>query len=154
MKPARLAIIGVALVAGLAAAYLASSSKPPEAPPPAPAPAIATDDVLVATRELSFGSILLPADMRWEIWPKANVPDGVIRKSVAPNAVVELGGSVIRSNFAEGEPFRRERLIKGSNSNFMAAVLSPGMRAVAINIEANGATTPADSSCRTTMSTF
>ncbi|WP_026595375.1 Flp pilus assembly protein CpaB [Methyloferula stellata] len=142
MKVARLAVLGVALVAGLAAAYLASSSKPPEAPAPVPAaPTVATDDVLVAARELTFGSVLTPADMRWQSWPKANVPEGVIRKSSSPDAMNEVNGSVVRSNFSEGEPFRRERLVKGANSNFMAAILTPGMRAVSINIEASGSNT-------------
>jgi len=143
MKPARLAVIGVALIAGLAAAYLASSSKPPEAPP-APvvqAPAVQTDDVLVAGRDLGFGSVLQPGDLRWQSWPKANVPDGVIRKSVSPEAVSEVAGSVTRSNFAAGEPLRKERLVKGSNANFMSAMLDSGMRAVSINIEASGANT-------------
>ncbi len=138
MKVARFAVLGVALVAGLAAAYLASSSKPPEAPPPPPAPTVATDDVLVAARELTFGTVLTPADMRWQSWPKANVPEGVIRKSASPDAVNEVNNSMLRSNFSDGEPFRRERLVKGGNSNFMAAMLTPGMRAVSINIEASG----------------
>jgi pilus assembly protein CpaB len=141
MKVARLAVLGVALVAGLAAAYLASGSKPPEAPQPAPAPVVATDDVLVASHELTFGSVLTPADMRWQNWPKANVPDGVIRKSASPNAIADIAGSVLRSNFSGGEPFRQERLVKGANTNFMAAILTPGMRAVSINIEASGANT-------------
>jgi pilus assembly protein CpaB len=141
MKVARFAVLGVALVAGLAAAYLASSSKPPEAPPPPPAPTIATDEVLVASRELTFGSVLTAADMRWQSWPKANVPEGVIRKSASPDAINETSGAILRSNFSDGEPFRRERLVKGANSNFMAAMLTPGMRAVSINIEASGANT-------------
>jgi len=141
MKVARIAVVGVALAAGIGAAILASSSKPPEAPPPLQAPAIATDDVLVASRELTFGTLLAPSDMRWQSWPKSNLPEGVIRKSANPNAVTDISGSLLRSNFSDGEPLRRERLVKGANSNFMAAMLTPGMRAVSINIEANGANT-------------
>jgi pilus assembly protein CpaB len=141
MKTARLAVIGVAVVAGVAAAFMASGSKPPEALPPLPAPVIATDDVLVASHELTFGSILGPADMRWQAWPKANLPEGVIKRSSEPNAMVDIGGSLLRSNFSEGEPFRHERLVKGANSNFMAAILTQGMRAVSINIDANGSNT-------------
>jgi len=143
MKPARLAVIGVALLAGVAAAYLASSQKPPEAPPVAvaPAPVIATDDVLVAARDLGFGTVLQPADIRWQTWPKANVPEGVVRKSDTPDGIAQIAGSVTRSNFASGEPMRRERLVKGANANFMSAMLDSGMRAVSINIEASGANT-------------
>jgi len=142
MKVARIAVMGVALAAGLAAAYIASS-KPPAAPVQAVTapPAIAMDDVLVAGRELTFGTVITPADLRWESWPSAKVPEGVIRKSAAPNAVADVSGSISRSNFSDGEPIRRERLVKGANSNFMSAILDPGMRAVSINIDASGANT-------------
>jgi pilus assembly protein CpaB len=143
MKPARIAVIGVALAAGLAAAYLASGTKPPEPLPLAPAPvaALPMDDVLVASHDLGFGSVLGQGDMRWQAWPKDSVPDGVIRKSAAPNGMAEIGGSILRSNFSNGEPFRRERMVKGGNSNFMSAILDSGKRAVSINIEASGANT-------------
>jgi len=139
MKTARLAVVGVAVAAGLAAAYMASGSKPPEAPKPMPAPAVATDDVLVASHELTFGSILTPADMRWQSWPKSNLPDGVIRKSVSPNAMTDYNGAMLRGNLYSGEALHSESLGKGAN--FMSSLLTPGMRAVSINIDANGSNT-------------
>ena len=139
MKTARLAVLGVALVAGLAAAYLASGSKPPQAPPPPPAPVVATEDVLVATRELTFGSILAQGDMRWEAWPKANVHEGFILRSAQPNAITDNNGAMLRGNLYAGDAFHGESLGKGAN--FMAWQLTPGMRAVSINIENNGANT-------------
>ena len=42
------------------------------------------------------------------------------------------------SNFAAGEPLRRDRLVKGPHSGFLAAILSKGSRAVAINIDTQG----------------
>ncbi len=145
MKPARLIVLGVALAAGLGAAYLvAGTSKPPE---PAPAPVIVqapppvdVDSVLVATRDVTFGAVLAEADMRWQSWPKSQVPPGVIAKSVRPNAFDEIKGSVVRSNVLSGEPFHPERLVKGPASGFMAAVLPTGRRAVAINIDEKGTT--------------
>jgi pilus assembly protein CpaB len=128
----------VAVVAGLAAAYLASGSKP-EAPPPAPAPVVATDDVLVATRELGSGAILTQGDMRWESWPKANVHEGFILKSAQPNAMADNIGAMLRGNLYAGDAFHSESLGKGAN--FMAWQLTAGMRAVSINIENNGANT-------------
>jgi pilus assembly protein CpaB len=139
MKVARFAVLGVAVVAGLAAAYLASGSKPPEAPPPAPAPVVATDEVLVATRELSSGAILTQGDMRWESWPKANVHEGFILKSAQPNAMADNSGAMLRGNLYAGDAFHSASLGKGAN--FMAWQLTAGMRAVSINIEASGANT-------------
>jgi pilus assembly protein CpaB len=57
MKIARVAMLGVALAAGGAAAYLASGSKPAPAPQVVQAPAsMQTEEVLVAAKELNFGA--------------------------------------------------------------------------------------------------
>jgi pilus assembly protein CpaB len=138
MKAARLAVLGVALAAGIGAAIIATSSKPPEvvvtqAPPPP------TDKVLVAAKELNFGDVIDEAGMRWEDWPKDNIPEGFIRQSASPGGINELKDAIVRANFAAGEPLRRERLVKGSG--FLATVLAPGKRAVAINIDTQGSST-------------
>ncbi|MGH6813044.1 MAG: Flp pilus assembly protein CpaB [Methylocella sp.] len=136
MKTARLAVLGVSLVAGIGAAVLAKP-KPPEiaaAPPP-----VLTDGVLVAAKELDIGTRVDDADLRWDAWPKEHIPEGLIRKSDSPNGIEELKGFTARANFAPGEPLRREHLSKGLD--FLAAVLRPGMRAVAINIDTQGSST-------------
>ena len=142
MKTARIAVLGVAVAAGLGAAILAGGSKPPEktAAAPLPPPAV-TDDVLVAAKDLNFGAIVGEADLRWENWPKDHIPEGLVRKSASPSGDKELNGAIVRSNFAAGEPLRRERLVMGPHSGFLAAVLPSGSRAVAINIDAQGSST-------------
>jgi pilus assembly protein CpaB len=140
MKTARIAVLGVAVAAGLGAAMLASGSKPPESAPPPPPPSL-TDDVLVAAKELNFGAVVDEADLRWETWPKDHIPEGLVRKSSSPGGIEELKGSIIRYNFTPGEPLRRERLIKGPHSSFLAAVLPTSSRAVAINSDTQGSST-------------
>jgi pilus assembly protein CpaB len=142
MKTARLVVLGIALVAGGAAAYLMSDSDPAPAPvvvqaPPPPE----TEDVLVAAKDLPFGTVLADADIRWQGWPKGSVPPNAILKSQPGNAIEDVKGSVVRGTFGSGEPLRRERLVKGPNPGFMSAALPAGSRAVAINIDATGATT-------------
>jgi pilus assembly protein CpaB len=140
MKTARIAVLGVAVAAGIGAALLASGAKPPEMAA-APPPPVAAEEVLVAAKELNFGAVVEEVDLRWETWPKDNIPEGLVRKSTTPGGIEELKGSIVRSNFAPGEPLRRERLIKGPHSGFLAAVLPPGSRAVAINIDTQGSST-------------
>ena len=142
MKAIRLAVLGVAVAAGLGAAYLMSGTKQPEpvrvvavAPP-----IVTTDGVLVAARDLGFGSVVNEADMRWQSWPKDQVPSGTIRQSQQPGAMADVKGSIVRSNFAAGEPLRAERLVKGAGSGFLSAVLQSGSRAVAIDIADQGKT--------------
>jgi pilus assembly protein CpaB len=54
--------------------------------------------------------------------------------------IADLTGSILRTSLYQGEPIRREQLIKGANSGFLSAILPSGMRAVAINIDAQGST--------------
>jgi pilus assembly protein CpaB len=136
MKTARLAVLGVALVAGITAAILASESKPPQivAAPPPPA----TDGVLVAAKELNLGDIVDESGMRWDDRLKDNIPEGVIRKSASPAGVEELKGAFAQRNFAPGDLLRREGLDK--DPPFVRRLAS-GNRAVAITIDTQGSST-------------
>ena len=141
MKPARLAVLGVAILSGGAAALMMGGGEPP--PPAAPPPVvqtIPTSEVPVAAGDLPMGQTLRPTDLRWQSWPADMVPSSYITRSGNPGALEQAAGSIARSNFLSGEPIRRERLIKADGSGFMSAILPPGMRAVAISIDTRGAT--------------
>jgi pilus assembly protein CpaB len=134
MKTARLAVLGVALVAGITAAILASESKPPQIAPPPPA----TDGVLVAAKELNVGDKVDESGMRWDDRLKDNIPEGVIRKSTSPGGVEELKGWYAQRNFAPGDLLRREGL---DIDPPLARRLASGKRAMAINIDTQGSST-------------
>lgn len=142
MKPARLAVLGIAIAAGGAAALMMGGKSPPPAPVVVaePPPAVKTADVLVAASDIGMGQGLKTEDLRWQAWPADGVPSGFITRSDSPNGVDELTGSIARQSFLSGEPIRREKLIKADGSGFMSAILPPGMRAVAISIDTRGAT--------------
>jgi pilus assembly protein CpaB len=139
MKSARLAVLGIAILAGGAAAYMMSGGDPTPPPHVEAAPVMNTVDVLVAAADIPTGQSLKSADLRWIAWPAESTPSAVIRRSEFPNAVEETVGSIARSNFFGSEPIRREKLIKADGSGFMAAILPAGMRAVAISIDTRGA---------------
>lgn len=139
MKPARLAVLGIALVTGCAAAYLMQGG---EAPPPRPIaspppPSIPTSDVLVAAAELPMGQTIRIADLRWQPWPEQAVTSGYITRTSSPKALEEIAGSVVRTAFLSGEPVRPQKLAR-PDGGFMAAILPPGMRAVAVVIDTRG----------------
>ena len=141
MKAARLIVLGVALTAGLGAAYLMMGTKEPEpvrVAAPLPAPVITTDNVLVAAHDLAFGTAIADADMKWQSWPKEQLPAGVIVQSTQPQAMTDVKGAIVRSNFLAGEPLRTDRLVKGAGSGFLSAVLPSGQRAVAIDLSDQG----------------
>ncbi|PZU94302.1 MAG: Flp pilus assembly protein CpaB [Chelatococcus sp.] len=139
MSLARIVILAVALVAGLAAAMLVRK-------PSAPAPQVArveqapTVPVLVAAADIPVGNTVSAADLRWLDWPLASVPAGVLRRDEVPEAEKELIGQVARFQILGAEPMRREKLMKTDGTGFLSAVLPAGMRAVAINVEKSGAT--------------
>ncbi len=138
MKPAKIAVLGIAIVAGGAAAYLASAPKEVAAPEPL-VQQVNTADVLVLSQDIPMGRSLSANDVRWQAWPNDLVPANVITRRDSPDAVEQLMGSLTRVNLVGGEPVRREKLIKADGSGFMAAMLPAGKRALAINIDTRGA---------------
>ena len=144
MKKARLVVLAAAVTAGGAAAWLIATPAPP--PPAAQivqaAPTIETEDVLVAGKELPMGTLIgSEGDMLWQAWPKAALSTLMIKKSESTGIMEELSGSVTRSGFLQGEPLRRDKLIKGTNSGYLSAILPSGFRALAINTDQGGSST-------------
>jgi pilus assembly protein CpaB len=141
MKPARVAVLGVAILSGGAAALMIGGSKPP--PPTPPAVVVqgpAMSEVLVTASDIGMGQNMRATDLAWQPWPADVIPPGYIKRSHNPRALEDTVGSIARSNFLAGEPVRREKLIKADGSGFMSAILPSGMRAVAISIDTRGAT--------------
>ncbi|ABY30874.1 Flp pilus assembly protein CpaB [Methylorubrum extorquens] len=141
MKPARLAVLGIALVAGCGAALLMQGEeKAPEPAPVAKAEPVAPvpmSEVLVAAAELPMGQTLKPEDLRWIAWPEQAISPGLIERRAAPKGLEDSVGAIIRTGFSANEPIRPERLVK-AGSGFMSAILPPGMRAVAITTDTRG----------------
>jgi pilus assembly protein CpaB len=136
MKAARLVVLGIALTAGAGAAMLAGRS---DDEPPAPVTAekpLRTVEVLVAANDIAMGGVVGAADLRWQAWPADAANAAFLQKASAPGAAEETAGSIARAPFVAGEPIRPEKLIKGTGSGYMAAILPAGMRAISIEISA------------------
>src|ERR1700674_2372344 len=96
MKTSRLAVLGVAIVTGGGAAFLAGRS---EAPPPAPPPPVVTVDtvdVLVALMDINIGQTIAAADMRWVACPPAPANSIYMRRADGAGAVEQLAGAIAR----------------------------------------------------------
>jgi pilus assembly protein CpaB len=140
MKPARIAIIAVALAAGSVAAYLASGSREPAPQTQAPATPekVAAIEVLVAATDLPLGMKVNAPDMKWLAWPADGVSAGMILRKDAPDAAAQNAGSIVRESIIANEPIRKEKLIK-ADGGFLAVILPGGRRALAISIDQRGA---------------
>jgi pilus assembly protein CpaB len=139
MNKAQIAVLAVALLAGGGAMYLASGSPPPaEAPPPV---AVNTVDVLVANIELPLGAVVKQGDLRWQAWPADGVGPMMIKRSDDAEAIKSFDGAIVRSALMQGEPARREKIVKRDGTGFLSAVLEKGRRALSITIAQDGAMT-------------
>jgi len=131
----RVLIILFALAAGGLAAWIATSSKSgdvrttaADAPPP-----VAVTEILVAAANIPQGQALSESNIRWQPWPKEALNPGYVSRTAKPDAARTFAGAIARSHFVAGEPIREEKVSQGTSS-FLASILTPGMRAVAIRI--------------------
>lgn len=101
-----------------------------EAPKPAPAAR-----VLVAAQNLPAGTIVKSEHVRWQDWPESGVAEGYIVEG-RPRADEErrLGRGPSRHHRRRAD--HPQRLVQKGEAGFLAAALSPGMRAVSVKIDA------------------
>ena len=139
---------------------LAGHHGPPQ-PVAAVAPAQPMTNVLVAHRDLPTGTRIGAGDVVWQPWP-ANAlnaafitdghsaqaaPSGAVAKiaRTAEAAVASAGpmeavyGAIVRVPILANEPVVQSKLVRSGQGGFMAVVLHPGMRAVAIPISVSTA---------------
>ncbi len=90
--------------------------------------------VMVARKSLPAGTFLKPEHVEWRAWPKNGVAKVYLVKG--KHTVKELVGAVVRRGISAGEPITEGRIVKPGERGFMAAVLTPGMRAVSVRINA------------------
>ncbi|MEZ5841258.1 MAG: Flp pilus assembly protein CpaB [Hyphomicrobiales bacterium] len=137
MKSARIIVLAIAVGAGGLAALLAGNLSEPEVvevqQAAAPPPAIATDEVLVASRDIPMGTAVTAEGLSWQAWPKDALNPSYITKETRPGALEELSSTIARAPFLAGEPIKEGKLVR-SDRGFMSAILPAGMRAVATRI--------------------
>ena len=96
-----------------------------------------SSQILVANKRLVTGTQLKQEDVRWQDWPETAVFSGMIQKKDYPDdKQPDVFNTPLRRTLESGEPITTQALIadsKGSNS-FLAASITPGMRAVALPI--------------------
>lgn len=124
------------LVALLVQAGLSGGKKQEAAPAPVAAKEEPKVQIAVAATDLKAGTDLTAANMKWQDWPKAGVfPGAYVRKAEEAPADVVKGR--LRREAKAGEPIVESALVPSKNPT-LASMLSPGMRAVTVDIKAAG----------------
>ncbi len=97
--------------------------------PPAP-----PKSILVAHADINRGQILKPVDLAWQPWPEAGIGRSYIQAGVKKPE--DFAGWVARDPLVAGEPVTESKIVAPGGRGFLAAVLSPGMRAVSVPVTA------------------
>lgn len=102
--------------------------------PKPPPPKAQVLQVLVAQKNLGPGTFLKRSDLRWQAWPEGTLLPVYAVKGKRRQKDFE--GSVVRTAIVEGQPVTDDNVVKVGDRGFLAAVLTPGLRAVSFPITA------------------
>lgn len=133
MNVTRIAVLGVALVAGVGAFLMMMSGNKSS-----PIAAVATVQektvrVLVADRDLQRGERLTADSVKWLDWPEKALSEAYITEATGGDPA-EFEKAVARTTIVAGEPIIEAKIVRAESSGLLAAVLQPGMRAVTMRI--------------------
>ena len=88
--------------------------------------------VLVAKGNLPAGTFIKEEDVSWQKWPVDGVNDSYLLEGQTDiNTIV---GAVVRKGIVAGEPVTEAQIARPGDRGFLAAVLTPGMRAISIDV--------------------
>lgn len=139
MKPVQVVVLGIAVVAALALAFLARGLMMPAPEPKVEAvieaPKEIVFEVLIAKERIPMGSRLKVERLMWEERPERIVRETHIVKNDDPEALEKYAKYLALSSFLDGEVIRKEKLVR-SNSGYLSAILPSGKRAVAVRVRA------------------
>jgi pilus assembly protein CpaB len=135
MNRSRVIILALAALAAGAAALLArgflgGGTESTKAQPAA----VASVGVLVASSNIEPGRPVTPDLVRWQPWPKSSVDSTFFTQEANANPDLVVKGTVARAPIIAGEPLTNTKIVHSDSAGFMAATVSPGMRAVSIPI--------------------
>jgi pilus assembly protein CpaB len=104
----------------------------PIAAAPEPAPAQPRQMVLVAKGDLPAGQFLRPENLRWQPWPDDGIAENYITEG--KGRIEDFIGAVVRNGLNNGEPIADGRVVRPGDRGFLAAVLTPGYRAMSVTV--------------------
>jgi len=93
--------------------------------------------VLVAKTALPAGTIIDPAALSWQPWPKELMQSAYYTEGQPDADMQKLLGTVVRYPITAGQPVTRGALVGPKDRGFLAAALGPGMRAITVPVNAS-----------------
>lgn len=130
MNIRKIIMLGLALFIGVATFLVFRSSVQPHQE--GAAPVISVTEVLAASHDIPMGTILKESDMKWIPWAESAQNSRLYIKGQTD--ITTLVGAVVREGLRTDEPVLAGRVVQPHEQGFLAAVLTPGMRAVSISL--------------------
>ena len=140
MDRKKLVLLVSALIVAIGTALVARSMFAGAAAPQAEAAPVVESQgpkVLVAQRALPVGTIITADAIGYQLWPKELVQDAYFLDGEAN--IEQLLGTVVRHPVTAGEPVTQGSLVSPGDRGFLAAALTPGMRAITVPVDAKAA---------------
>jgi len=161
MDKKKIILIVCALAIAAVTAFFANSLRTGAAAPAAVAVAVEPEPtgpmVLVAKRALPIGTIVTADAYGYQPWPEELVEQAYFIQSEGsdsiappveggegiegeeaseggPPPILDINGTVVRNAITAGQPITRGSLVAPGDRGFLAAALSPGMRAVSVPV--------------------
>lgn len=116
-----LVMIGISLIAGIAAMVLALQWLTQQS-------TVATDRIAVAAVDMDVGQAISAQQVRLVEWPAAGVPSGAFK------TLEELEGRVVKLNVQRDEPILQNKLAPKGTRGGLSAVISEGKRAITVRV--------------------
>jgi len=121
-------VMALALLSGLAAAWLALNYlRQPESPIRTAEPSVT--EVVVAARDLQLGTVLTAQDVKLVDWPGGNLPEGY------SSSVEEVLGRGVITNVALNEPLISRKIAVKEAGGGLPIVIPEGMRGVSVRVD-------------------
>ena len=140
MDRKKLVLLVSALIVAVGTALIARSIFAGAAAPKAEAAAVVESQgpkVLVAQRALPIGTIITADAIGYQLWPKELVQDAYFLDGEAD--VTQLIGTVVRHPVTAGGPVTQGSLVSPGDRGFLAAALTPCMRAITVPVDVKAA---------------
>lgn len=138
MNRARLLILLIAIIAGGAAFFMVASNDAPEATVASVIPQqkeVEMARVLIANEDIPQGAVLNSTLTGWVKWPANSVPEFYVTEANS-DFMEQLPQMRARQMIRANEPIFEQNVVRHGDRGMMAAIMTPGMRAVTARMSA------------------
>lgn len=134
MRTSSIVMLAVAVVFGLAAAFLGKVWLEGQVPDQQQAvrPSAPAATVVVAAKQLGFGAELSTTNLREIEWPSAALPDGAYAK--ISDVLAGEGKRIVLTAIAPNEPVLKSKVTGPGQRATLSALIGEGMKAVSVRV--------------------